>query len=80
MRTFHSSIKSAFFNNMTNNILHWWNGSQWYDILKSFKGNESNKPTLTLEQEGALMYDITSKKYIMWNGTAWVNLDGTALI
>ena len=30
-------------------------------------------------KEGAIIYDITLKKCILWNGTAWVNLDGTAL-
>ena len=29
--------------------------------------------------EGAIIYDSTLKKCILWNGTAWVNLDGTAL-
>ena len=29
--------------------------------------------------EGAVIYDSTLKKCILWNGTAWVNLDGTAL-
>ena len=29
--------------------------------------------------EGAIIYDCTLKKCILWNGTAWVNLDGTSL-
>ena len=29
--------------------------------------------------EGAVIYDETLKKCILYNGTAWVNLDGTAL-
>ena len=29
--------------------------------------------------EGAVIYDNTLKKCILYNGTAWVNLDGTAL-
>ncbi len=29
--------------------------------------------------EGAVIYDSTLKKCILWNGTAWINLDGTAL-
>lgn len=28
---------------------------------------------------GDVIYDITLKKCILYNGTAWVNLDGTAL-
>lgn len=29
--------------------------------------------------EGSIIYDSTLKKCILYNGTAWVNLDGTAL-
>lgn len=29
--------------------------------------------------EGSIIYDTTLKKCILYNGTAWVNLDGTAL-
>ena len=29
--------------------------------------------------EGSVIYDSTLAKLILWNGTAWVNLDGTAL-
>ncbi len=29
--------------------------------------------------EGAVIYDSTLKKCILYNGSAWVNLDGTAL-
>lgn len=29
--------------------------------------------------EGSIIYDRTLKKCILYNGTAWVNLDGTAL-
>ena len=30
-------------------------------------------------KEGQIVYDSTIKKMKLWNGTAWVNLDGTAL-
>lgn len=30
-------------------------------------------------EEGLIIYDSTLKKCILYNGTAWVNLDGTAL-
>lgn len=36
------------------------------------------RPTVHLT-EGRIHYDSTLKKCILWNGTAWVNLDGTAL-
>lgn len=29
--------------------------------------------------EGSIIYDSTLKKCILWNGTAWVNLDGSPL-
>jgi hypothetical protein len=29
--------------------------------------------------EGSIIYDSTLQKCILWNGTAWVNLDGTSL-
>lgn len=28
---------------------------------------------------GSLFYDTTLKKYIVWNGTEWTNIDGTTL-
>ena len=37
------------------------------------------RPTNGSQLEGAVIYDSTLKKCILWNGTAWVNLDGTAL-
>ena len=36
------------------------------------------RPTENL-YEGGVIYDSTLKKCILYNGTAWVNLDGTAL-
>lgn len=33
----------------------------------------------TSVSEGTVIYDSTLKKCILYNGTAWVNLDGTAL-
>lgn len=38
--------------------------------------------TATIEgtyKEGQMLYDSTLKKMKLWNGSAWVNLDGTAL-
>lgn len=31
-------------------------------------------------KEGQMLYDSSLKKMKLWNGTDWVNLDGTALI
>lgn len=38
--------------------------------------------TATIEggyKEGQILYDSALKKMKLWNGTAWVNMDGTAL-
>lgn len=43
------------------------------------KGNTEKRPVLTESMEGFEYYDTTLKKKILWNGTAWVNLDGTEL-
>ena len=43
------------------------------------KGNTDSRPTLLDTDEGFEYYDTTLKKNILWNGTAWVNIDGTEL-
>ena len=43
------------------------------------KGNTSSRPVLFANDEGYEYYDTTLKKKILWNGTAWVNIDGTDL-
>ena len=43
------------------------------------KGNTNSRPILSTNDEGYEYYDTTLKKKILWNGTAWVNLDGTEL-
>lgn len=48
-------------------------------ILVRNIGATSERPTLTSADIGFQYYDKTLKKYILWNGTAWVNMDGTAL-
>ena len=40
----------------------------------------NQRPTLKNTDEGFEYYDSTLKKKIFWNGTSWVNLDGTSLI
>lgn len=36
-------------------------------------------PTLQPTDAGVSKYHISNKKYILWNGTNWVNMDGSAL-
>ena len=42
------------------------------------RGTTTERPTL-LSGNVVLYYDSTLKKMILWNGTSWVNMDGTAL-
>ena len=42
-------------------------------------GTSSERPNLTNLDEGFEYYDTTLKKKILWNGTAWVNIEGTEL-
>lgn len=44
------------------------------------KGITDGRPTLISSDEGFEYYDSTLKKKILWNGTEWVNLDGTPLV
>lgn len=38
-----------------------------------------NRPALSADNAGATYFDRTLGKQIVWNGTAWANMDGTAL-
>lgn len=49
------------------------------DTIKTRIGSTSERPSLKLNNAGFVYYDITLKKKILWNGTTWVNLDGTSL-
>lgn len=56
----------------------------WRDALGNnpdlvTKGTTDNRPTLLNSDEGFEYYDTTLKKKILWNGNAWVNIDGTEL-
>lgn len=43
------------------------------------KGSTDQRPSLTNTDAGFQFYDNVLKKTILWNGRAWVNLDGTVL-
>lgn len=67
-----------------NNEPVWWTGSKWVnsDGIKfdlNTKGNSDNRPVLASNDVGYQYYDTTLKKYIVWNGTEWTNMDGTSL-
>ena len=46
-------------------------------VINPLRVNDDTKPTNA--QAGQICYDSVKKKMILWNGTAWVNLDGTTL-
>ena len=37
------------------------------------------RPIILLEEGVSFYYDSTLKKKILWNGTTWVNMDGSTL-
>lgn len=55
----------------------WFNADGSQDYVKS--GPTSNRPAFTEYIEGFTFYDTDLKKMILWNGTDWVNMDGTEL-
>lgn len=65
------------------------NGLGYYDGFKARlfnglslaiqRGDTASRPALISADAGFQYYDSTLKKSILWNGTAWVNMDGTAL-
>lgn len=75
--------KGFLYYNTTNNKLMFYNGS-WINIdghhvdFKT-KGSSEERPTPNILEEGDTFFDTSLKKMILWNGTAWVNMDGTTL-
>ena len=48
-------------------------------VLRFAKYSTIERPSLLESYDGSVIYDTTLGKLILWNGTAWVNVDGTAL-
>lgn len=73
-------IKTQYNNNsIINNGVECNISSDKYIIETPKIGNANNRPNLDNNSAGFDYYDINLKKKILWNGTAWVNLDGTSL-
>ena len=73
-------IKTQYNNNfIINNGVECNMSSDKYIIETPKIGNTNNRPDLDDNNAGFDYYDINLKKKILWNGTAWVNLDGTSL-
>ena len=47
--------------------------------LRLQNGATTYRPVLEASETGFLFFDTTLKKYIVWNGTEWTNMDGTSL-
>lgn len=61
-----------------------WTGSKLidafgYESSKKKKGTSADRPSIDETQSGFQYYDTTLKKYIVWNGTEWTNMDGSSL-
>lgn len=62
---------------------------QWADALNARittnvtkrRGATADRTAMTMYSynDGFLFYDTDLKKYVLWNGSSWVNVDGTAL-
>ena len=63
--------------NTTGRIKYSSDGENWSYLQEVSTGNTANRPVTT--KVGFMYFDTQLSKYICWNGTAWVNLDGTAL-
>ena len=61
-----------------NNIRYIFRNNTW-SLDNVYKLEASKRPSLKSNDEGFEYYDSTLKKKILWNGNAWVNLDGTEL-
>lgn len=72
-----------YYDNSIKKLLY-GNKGIWRDALGNnpdlaTKGTTDTRPTLLDEDEGFEYYDTTLKKKILWNGTNWVNVNGTTL-
>lgn len=82
LSTANSTHKNVYFGKdniiKTNNPAHMLitNYNQLSNIMYD-EGATALRPTIA--NKGFTFYDSTIGKMIMWNGSAWVNLDGTAL-
>lgn len=69
--------KRLTIDNATGRIKYSSDGKNWSYLQEVSTGNTANRPVTT--KVGFMYFDTQLSKYICWNGTAWVNLDGTSL-
>lgn len=63
---------------MGKHVLSATNGATLGGFVRFPLYSTANRPILTGEV-GSVIYDATLGKLIIWNGTAWLNVDGTPL-
>ena len=69
--------KRLTIDNATGRIKYSSDGESWSYLQEVSTGNTANRPVTT--KVGFMYFDTQLSKYICWNGTTWVNLDGSAL-
>ena len=79
--SYNKCIDNVLFIDNNNNLILKNQSNIYYISYNNYynKGNSSQRPILKNSDEGSEYYDTTLKKKILWNGTNWVNLDGTVL-
>lgn len=54
-------------------------GNEVQCSIASPKGTSGQRPILDSEDVGIQYYDTTLKKVIVWDGTKWINVNGSTL-
>lgn len=81
---FDSTMITEYYTGDAVDDVSWGLDSNWKegltsDIWKNYRGLTTERPTLRIDDDGYPFYDRELKKYILWDGTDWTNLDGTPL-
>lgn len=74
----------AYFDTNLQKTIYYKNATTWVDAdgwNSDYKrrGATTDRPTPTSAEYGFTFYDTTLRKMILWNGTGWTNMDGSAL-
>lgn len=79
--SYSKSADNVLFIDNNNNLILKNQSNIYYISYNNYynKGTSSQRPALKSSDDGSEYYDTTLKKKILWNGTKWVNLDGTTL-
>lgn len=72
------SEESTLYINLKNKFDTFYYSNSRLDYQR-YIGNTSNRGTPSINNAGITYFDTDLNKLILWNGTAWTNLDGTSL-